>query len=104
MNEALILCWSFTSKHHRQLQVKDSPKVPTWQMAARAGFEPVTLRMKGVESINAPPRPTNIQSTLPDMFYLVNINDKCIIMLKFTNISQCYLIDINQYYYIFCIP
>jgi len=27
-------------------------------VAARAGFKPVTLRMKGVESTNAPPRLT----------------------------------------------
>ena len=28
-------------------------------MAARAGFEPTTLRTKGDESTNKPPRPTN---------------------------------------------
>ena len=27
-------------------------------VAARAGFEPTTLRTKGVETTNAPPRPT----------------------------------------------
>jgi len=27
---ARILCRSFTPKHHRQLWVKDLPKVPTW--------------------------------------------------------------------------
>ena|SRR6218665_2001269 len=31
-------------------------------MAARAGFEPVTLRSKGVVSTNAPPFPTSIHS------------------------------------------
>jgi len=29
---ARILCWSFTLKRHRQLWVKDLPKVPTWQL------------------------------------------------------------------------
>src|SRR6218665_3867740 len=29
---ARILCLSFTPKHHRQLRVKDLPKVPTWQL------------------------------------------------------------------------
>src|SRR6218665_1526465 len=29
---ARILCRSFTLKHHRQLRVKDLPKVPTWQL------------------------------------------------------------------------
>src|SRR6218665_3316143 len=33
-------------------------------VVARAGVEPTTLRTKGVESINAPPRPTTIMSTL----------------------------------------
>src|SRR6218665_1920045 len=28
---ARVLCWSFTPKHHRQLRVKDLPKVPTWR-------------------------------------------------------------------------
>src|SRR6218665_54464 len=27
-------------------------------MAARTGFEPTTLRLKGIDSTNAPPRPT----------------------------------------------
>ena len=27
-------------------------------MAARVGLEPTTLRLKGIDSINAPPRPT----------------------------------------------
>ena len=29
---ARILCRSFTLKHHRQLRVKDLPKVPTWRL------------------------------------------------------------------------
>ena len=29
---ARILCRNFTPKHHRQLWVKDLPKVPTWQL------------------------------------------------------------------------
>src|SRR6218665_2247552 len=29
---ARILCRSFTPKRHRQLQVKDLPKVPTWRL------------------------------------------------------------------------
>jgi|SRR6218665_1752882 len=29
---ARILCWNFTPKRHRQLRVKDLPKVPTWQL------------------------------------------------------------------------
>src|SRR6218665_2621044 len=49
---AWILCPSFTPKRHRQLRVKDlHPYV-----AARAGFEPTTLRPKGFNSTNAPPR------------------------------------------------
>src|SRR6218665_2235304 len=29
---ARILCRSFTPKRHRQLRVKDSPRVPTWRL------------------------------------------------------------------------
>src|SRR6218665_215933 len=29
---AWVLCWSFTPKRHRQLLVKDLPKVPTWRL------------------------------------------------------------------------
>ena len=62
---ARILCRSFMLKHHRQLQVKDLPKVPT----ARAGFEPTTLRTKGDESTNEPPCPNNFSYiTLVDSF------------------------------------
>src|SRR6218665_1866356 len=43
-----ILCWSFTPKRHWQLRVKDLSKVPIVYVAARAGFEPTTLRSKGL--------------------------------------------------------
>ena len=46
----------YTPKRYRQLQAKDLPKIPT--LAAKAGFEPTTLRSKGVVSANAPPSPT----------------------------------------------
>src|SRR6218665_1269437 len=35
---------SFTPKRHRQLRVKDLPKIPTWQLVA--GLEPTTFRTK----------------------------------------------------------
>ena len=37
-------------------------------VAARAGFEPATLRTKGVESTNAPPRP--MSTCLVNVWYL----------------------------------
>ena len=49
-----ILCRSFTPKRHRQVRVKDLPKVPTWRLA---GFELTTLRPTGTDSTNAPLRP-----------------------------------------------
>src|SRR6218665_1421126 len=55
---ARILCRSFTPKRHRQLRVKDLPKVPT----------PATLRMKGAESTNEPPRLTS---------YAIGVNRGC---------------------------
>ena len=47
----------FTPKRYTQLQVKYLPRVP--YVAARAGFEPATLRSKGIDSTNALPRPTD---------------------------------------------
>src|SRR6218665_2954260 len=32
LSTARILCRSFTPKRHRQLRVKDLPKVPTWRL------------------------------------------------------------------------
>ena len=49
-----LLCRSFTPKHHRKLRVKDQGLC----IAAKAGFEPTTLRMKGDESTNGPLHPT----------------------------------------------
>src|SRR6218665_2514814 len=37
---ARILCRSFTLKHHRQLQVKDLPKVPTWWLERDSNPQP----------------------------------------------------------------
>ena len=51
---ARILCRNFTTKRHRQLQMKD-------YLAARAGFEAATLRTKGHEFTDEPPRPTNVK-------------------------------------------
>ena len=48
----------FHAEAHRQLQVKDLPKVRPY-MAARAGVEPTTLRLRVIASTNAPPCPTN---------------------------------------------
>src|SRR6218665_1960130 len=47
----------FHAEAHRQLQVKDLPKVPPY-MAARAGVEPTTLWLRVIASTNAPPCPT----------------------------------------------
>ena len=46
----------FHAEAHRQLQVKDLPKV--LYMAARAGVEPTTLWLRVIASTNAPPCPT----------------------------------------------
>src|SRR6218665_2416195 len=49
-DKARILCRSFTPKRHRQLQVKDLPKVPMWRL----------------EWDSNPPRPSSrMASTLP---------------------------------------
>src|SRR6218665_3903806 len=59
---ARILFRSFTPKRTcRELQVKDLPKVPTC-MAARAGVEPTTLRLRVIVSTNAPPNASLVSS------------------------------------------
>src|SRR6218665_2025114 len=45
----------FHAEAHRQLQVKDLPKV--LYVTARAGVEPTTLRLKVIDSTKAPSRP-----------------------------------------------
>src|SRR6218665_2611187 len=50
---ARIMCRSFTPKRHRQLRVKDLSKAPTRRLERDS-----TLRTKGDESTNEPPRPT----------------------------------------------
>src|SRR6218665_632483 len=52
----------FHAEAHRQLQVKDLPKVP------RAGVKTTTLRLKAIDSTKAPPCPT-VSSTARTCLY-----------------------------------
>ena len=61
----------FHAGAHRQLQVKDLPKVPTWRLA---GVEPTTLRLKAIDSTKAPPCPT-----LPLQWAKILHQDVCIL-------------------------
>ena len=67
---AWILCRNFISKRHRQLRVKDSPKVPTWRLERESNS---TLRMKGVDSTNELHMPHNfpIISIIYQLFFLL---------------------------------
>ena len=66
--QQLTLCWSL---HVEMLQSTGSEGLAQGlYMAARAGFEPVTLRSKGIVSTNAPPCPTFMKT-----FCLVYIRD-----------------------------
>src|SRR6218665_75931 len=44
----------YTPKRHRQLRVKELPKVPTWLLER----EPMAIRTKGDENTIEPPCPT----------------------------------------------
>jgi len=57
-NTARILCWNFTPKRHRQLWVKDLPKVPTWRLEWESN--PWPFRRKA--------------STLPKHYHAPSIN------------------------------
>jgi len=48
-NTARIPCRSFTSKRHRQLRVKDFPKVPAWQLERNSNPRPF-----GRKALNLP--------------------------------------------------
>src|SRR6218665_785273 len=55
------MCRSLTPKPHRQLRVRNLPKVPIGlYVAAKTGLKPTTFQTKGVESTNEPPCPTII--------------------------------------------
>ena len=56
---ARILCRNFTPKHHRQLWVKDLPKVPTWQLERE--LDPWPFRWKSSTQPMRHPRPTTDQ-------------------------------------------
>ena len=71
--QQLTVCWSL---HAKALQATASEGLAHGPyMVARAGFEPATLRSKGIDSINVPPRPTYLsvlnnsskQSTYPTL-------------------------------------
>ena len=51
-------------KRHRQLRMKDVCK----DVAARAGFEPTTLRSTGIDSNNEPPRPNMVVTPSLSLF------------------------------------
>src|SRR6218665_345937 len=57
LDAARILCRSLTPKRHRELRVKNLPKDQGPYVAARAGFDPATIRTKDDESTTEPPRP-----------------------------------------------
>src|SRR6218665_1978595 len=55
----LRMCRSLTPKPHRQLRVRNLPKVPIY-VAAKMGLKPTTFQTKGIKSTNEPPCPTII--------------------------------------------
>src|SRR6218665_1743144 len=59
LDTARILCRGFTPKRHRQLRVQDLPKVPMWRLEWDTN-----LQLKVIDSTNAPPRPTMINSNV----------------------------------------
>ena len=62
LTTARILCQSFTPKRHRQLRMKDLPKVPMWRPEWYS--KPMSLQTKGNESTNEPARPINLSLTV----------------------------------------
>ena len=68
-------------------------------MAARAGFEPMTLRLKGIDSTNAPPRPTNCYANCSRIVLAINICNCSKIVLASNILHNCYSKDnANNYF------
>jgi len=63
---ARILCRSFTLKRHRQLRVKDLPKVPKWQLERDSNQQPPVERYR----LNHVPQ---LWFTLNNLFILISI-------------------------------
>ena len=54
---ARILCRSFTPKRHRQLRVKDLPKVPTWRLERDSNPRPSGRKASTLPMRHHVPRP-----------------------------------------------
>ena len=61
---AFILNRSFTPKRIGNCELRTCPRLVN--VAARVGFEPTTLRSKGVDSTNAPLGPMLIRAIITD--------------------------------------
>src|SRR6218665_1549996 len=58
LDAARIMCRSFTSKRHRQLRVKDLPKVPTWRLERDSNPRPFGRKATNLPmSHQCPPLP-----------------------------------------------
>src|SRR6218665_1751254 len=57
---ARILCRSFTPKRHRQLQVKDLPKVPTWRLEQYSNPRPFGRKATNLPMSHHAPIPFNL--------------------------------------------
>ena len=76
-------------------------------MAARAGFEPTTLRSKGFDSTNTQPRPTCMQVVsrsynsvhVPEHRPTCRISGICIGTIQYTPISSVYSLGLHNYYF-----
>src|SRR6218665_3534001 len=68
--QQLTLCRSIQTIHAEALQAVASEGLAEGPyVAARAGFEPTNLRAKGIDSTNAPPRPTIIRPLCDRLTY-----------------------------------
>ena len=64
-------------------------------MAARAGFEPATLRSKGIDSINAPPRLTTIRHRTGFMA-MVSVQHSCLQVICLNEQTMKFATDASE--------
>src|SRR6218665_675031 len=66
---ARILCRSFTPKRHRQLRVKDLPKVPTWRLERDSNPQPFGRKVTNLPmSLHAPQNYTSIHVRIKRLY------------------------------------
>src|SRR6218665_953257 len=88
-----LLCRSFTPKRHRQLRVKDLPKVTTWRQERDSNPRPSGRKASALPmchlSICDPISPNNLVFPTPNIFYKSTPVSRPIYMYMYACLLSC---------------